>query len=636
MVALLALLCLLDSSRPALSTLTAQVPQAGFEAPADPTTGFTLRFTVDLRDFDGEHEILAVPDVLGVRLRRHDPLDRTRQNYPAFSMPDGSVPVLEATITLHSDEHLDWRNMTIGIPLAMLGNTWGEHEVVLDFSGARWTLSADGNLLDNDFPFGFPQWRKENTWRLDPEFVKRAELRFPAPTPGVGRPTPSTIASAQYWTPPGHNCWVGDVVTIFHLGRYHVFYLYDRRHHASKFGCGAHYFEHLSTTDFRSWTVHEAATPLEEQWECIGTGTPFVLNGRLHLAYGLHTERIFPDAKTMWPAQRAYLEKHGRTGAFNRATTPGGAPAGSTYAVSRDGVAGFSKSWNFFHPCRNPSVYVDPDGILRMLANHGGKGMWESEQLDGGWRCTNPEFPPGGDCTFHFRWGRFDYIIGGFKDLWSKPAGAPDTAYQDVVAMGLDFYDGLAVPAISEIAGGRFLMAGWLGVRGWGGVLAIRELIQSPDGRIGSKWMNELTPATADPGTPATTITGTNDLPVDARAFMLSFDVVPAQPGKGSLSVSFLPQDGGRGALTLEMNLDERRASFGRQLGNLAGVDRPFSVRVIVMGDDKLGGSLLDAEIAAARTAISFREDLAVKKLQFRAEGVEFRNVRIAPLRNPE
>ena len=55
----------------------------------------------------------------------------------------------------------------------------------------------------------------------------------------------------QYWTPPGHNAWVGDVATLFHAGRYHVFYLYDRRHHRSKFGKGAHYFEHLSTADFK-------------------------------------------------------------------------------------------------------------------------------------------------------------------------------------------------------------------------------------------------------------------------------------------------------------------------------------------------------------------------------------------------
>ena len=103
--------------------------------------------------------------------------------------------------------------------------------------------------------------------------------------------------------PAGHNNWVGDVTTFYHQGRYHVFYLYDRRHHQSKFGQGAHYFEHLSTTDFKTWTEHEAATPLDEQWECIGTGTPFVFNGKLCLSYGLHTTRVYPEGKTTLPAQ---------------------------------------------------------------------------------------------------------------------------------------------------------------------------------------------------------------------------------------------------------------------------------------------------------------------------------------------
>ena len=290
-------------------------------------SGFTVKLTVDLKKFDGEKSILEIPDVLSVRLRQHDPLDRKRQNYPAFKMPDGSVPVLEANVVLHSTEHPDWKNMTIGIPLAMLKKPAGEHEVVLNFSGVRWTMYVDGELLDNDFPFGYPQWAARNTWKLDPEYVKQAALYLPAITPEK-KPAPKpNVAPVQYWTPPGHNSWVGDVATFFHQGRYHVFYLYDRRHHASKFGKGAHYFEHLSTADFKTWTEHEAATPLEEQWECIGTGTPFVFDGKFCISYGLHTGRIYPDEKTTWPAQWDYLKKqrtHRRVPTRHHARRPGG------------------------------------------------------------------------------------------------------------------------------------------------------------------------------------------------------------------------------------------------------------------------------------------------------------------------
>lgn len=648
-----------DTYQGAQSVLSALASQAQFAAPADATRGFTVKMSAVLKKCDSTKTILEVPGVLGVRLRQHNPLDRNRQNYPAFKMPDGSAPVLEATVNLHSAEHPDWKDMTIGIPLAMLKNPEGAHELVLNFSGVRWSMYVDGELLDNDFPFGYPRWALKNTWKLDAEYVKQAAIYAPAITPEKQTAAKPNVAPVQYWTPPGHNSWVGDVVTLFHQGRYHVFYLYDRRHHQSKFGKGGHYFEHLSTTDFKTWTEHDAATPLEEQWECIGTGTPFVFKDKFYLAYGLHTGRIYPDQKTTWPAQWDYLKKHGRTGEFRRATTPG-VPAGSTYSTSADGIARFTKSQVVFHPCQNPSVYIDPQGRLRMLANAGSKGIWESESVDGGWRCVRPDFPPGGDCTFFFRWGRFDYIIGGFNGLWSKPAAAPDSAYEDVVRKGLDFYDGVAVPAISEIAGGRFLMAGWIGIRGWGGPLILRELIQFPDGRIGSKWMKEVMPETDEPQTLAARVAETTTFPAASRAFLLTFDVQPAEAKKGRFGVTFLPAHGEhaahgeQAACELQLRLDQQRAQFGpgslnrfapsqkslreggqpHAIENLLGVDRPFTVRVIVKSDDKLGGSLMDAEIAGQRTLLSYRPDLTVKRLAFRTEGVELRNVQIAPLKN--
>lgn len=648
-----------DTVRPAHSLLTAQKPQAALApAPMRAAPGFTVKLTVDLKRFDGEKVILEIPGVLGVRLRQHDPLDRKRQNYPAFKMPDGSVPVLESTVTLRSAEHPDWKEMTIGIPLALLKRPEGEHEVILDFSGVRWTMYVDGELLDNDFPFGYPHWPDASAWKLNAEYVRQAALYLPGITPECRPAATPNVAPVQYWTPPGHNAWVGDVVTMFHQGRYHVFYLYDRRHHQSKFGKGAHYFEHLSTVDFQRWTEHEAATPLERQWECIGTGTPFVFHDKFCLAYGLHTGRIYPPEKTTWPAQWDYLKRNGCTGEFKPVTTPG-IPAGSTYSVSADGVANFTKSNVIFHPCQNPSVYTHPDGRLRLLANAGSKGIWESESADRGWRCINPDFPPGGDCTFFFRWGRFDYIIGGFKNLWSKPANAPESAYEDVVCKGLDFYDGLNVPAITEVRGGRFLMAGWTAIRGWGGNLIIRELQQSPDGRIGSMWMEELTPPTEAPRMLSASVADTMTCPADSASFLLTFQVQPADARKGRLGISFLPESGEQDSCQLQVRLEDRRAQFGpgsltgfvgqqRSLreggsphggGNYAiekliAVDRPFTVRVIVKEDDKLGGSLIDAEIAGRRTILSYRPGLTVKQLFFRAEGVELRNIRLAPLKN--
>jgi len=652
MLHLLTLIWVFNATQPALSTFSETMSQAEFAAPGV-SNSFTVKFTAALGPVETAKSILEIPNVLNVGVRPHNPLDRNRQNYPAFKMADGSVPVLEATLTLHSVEHPDWTNMTIGVPVARLKQPEGEHEVVLNFTGVRWTMYVDGELMDNDFPFGYPRWEPTNAWKRDPAWVKKAELFAPGIEPKkVPAPAGQVAREVQYWTPPGHNTWVGDVATLFYGGRYHVFYLFDRRHHQSKFGCGAHYFEHLSTADFKTWTEHEAATPLEEQWECIGTGTPFEFEHRLCLSYGLHTTRVYPPERTVLPAQWEYLKQHGRTGSFRMESTPG-FPAGSTYAVSQDGLGNFRKTRILFHPCENPSVYRDPAGNLRMMANYRSSGMWESGTVDGDWRCLNPDFPPGGDCTFFFRWGKFDYIIGGFKNLWSKPASAPDTAYADEVKAGRDFYDGLSVPSIAEVKGGRFLMAGWIPMRGWGGALVIRELVQFPDGRIGSKWLKEITPETERARAMALHAGEVVEVPGGANSFLLTFKVQPGTGLKGKLGVLLLPAEGDGRACELQIGVGDRRAQWadGTQerfaarekslreggsanaIENLEGIDRAFTVRVMVKGDEKLGGSLVDAEIAGQRTLISYRADLTVRKIMLRAEGAQVPKVEIAGLK---
>jgi len=655
MIQLLTFLWLFNATQPAHSTLNPQTARAEFTAPASATNGFTIKFAMDLKEFAGAKKVLEIPDVLSVVLRQHDSSDRNRQNYPAFKMPDGSTPVLEATLQLHSTEHPDWQNMTIGIPIAMLKKPFGKHEMVLSFSGVRWTMYVDGELLDNDFPFGYPQWPARSSWSMNPELVTSAEFFSPAIAP-VKKVTAPQLNSIQYWTPPGHNTWVGDVATLFHGGRYHVFYLYDRRHHQSKFGKGAHYFEHISTADFKTWTEHEAATPLDEQWECIGTGVPFVFKDQLCVSYGLHTTRVYPREQTTLPAQWDYLKANGRSGSFPRASTPG-FPAGSTYAFSADGGLHFQKSQIMFHPCENPSVYTDPNGKLRMLANFGAKGMWESESVDGGWRCANPDFPPGGDCTFFFRWGRFDYIVGGFTGLWSKPADAADAAYEDIVRKGLDFYDGSNVPSIAKVQGDRYVMAAWIPIHGWGGNLIIRELVQLPDGRIGSKWMQEITPPAGKSRTLSPRLVDAATFSSEPESFLLNFEVQPSPAKDGKLAISFLPESGAQKACEFQIELGALRAQFAdarenrfadrqkslreggapHQVGNYAienliGADRPFTVRLLVKTNPKIGGSIIDAEIAGQRTMISYRPDLSVKKLAFRTEGVELQKVQMAPL----
>ena len=642
---------------PALSTLSPERTKATFIAPVD-SSSFTIKMRVNLDPEKSTSSILNIPGLLKLSTFQQNPADRKYQNYPAYPLPDGSVPVLEAALRLYPPTESKGKDMPIGIPLGILEKPEGEHELVLHFSGVRWTLYVDNELLDNDFALGYPKWGKQSTWEIDSSVVSKAEIFFPGIEPQkIALQKPRTSPGIQYWTPKGHNTWVGDVATFYHQGRYHIFYLFDRRGHASKFGKGAHYFEHLSTTDFKTWTEHDAATPIEEQWETFGTGTPFIFDNKLCLSYGLHTTRIYPKEQTTLPLQWDYYKKHGVTGSFRYDTIPG-YPAGSTYSISEDGISKFKKTKVLFHPCENPSVYTDPEGRLRMLANYGAKGTWESKSIMGGWRSVNPDFPPGGDCTFFFRWGNYDYVIGGFTGFWSKPASAPEDKFVNGVKAGVDFYNGMSVPAVTEVKDGRFLLAGWVPMAGWGGSMVIHEMVQSPEGRIGTKWMKEIIPATRKERILATEIKGTGSFFTGSSSFLLTFDVEPGTELTGKMGALFLGADDEDNACEVQISPKQKKAQFGKgqlqkfsaaerslreggspsdarnyAIENLVGTDKPFTVRIIVKYDTKFGGSLIDTEIAGQRTMIAFRPDLKVGKLLLRLEKSGIKNVKIAELK---
>lgn len=627
------------------------------EVEVDAKQGFTVRFNAELDNSSEQYSLFEIADVLSVEVKRVSPDYNHAQNYKPYPLADGSLWVLEAALALQSPfSESEVNHLRVGVPLSLLAEPFSGHEIVLHFTGVEFSLFVDGKLYDNDFAIGYPSFSGSKQWQKGGVV---GEVEFFAPAldkKQVGEPTQQR--NIQYWTPPYHNAWVGDVATIYHKGRYHIFYLFDRRGHASKLGRGGHYFEHISTSDFKHWTEHPAATPIEEQWESFGTGTPFVYNDKLYLSYGLHTTRIYPREMTTLPAMWQYLQENGVSQVFDYRTAGDYVPAGSTYSVSEDCVTNFKKTHKLFHPCENPSVYTTKNGELRMLANYGSRGSWSAESLDSGWCCDNPDFPLGGDCTFFFEWGDYEYIIGGFRDLWCCRVGEGDDRWWSMTSEGRDFYNGLSVPAITEISDSRRLMAGWVKTQNWGGPLVIHELVQRPDGQIGVKWMEEIVPATSEPFMTCGEVAKNATFDIANKRYILSFDVELESPDQGRVGVVFHPEEGFENACEWQLQLDRKRAQFAngvaegfakdertlREGGDVSGVrnyaisdpwltKKTISVRMVVDGSDKFCGTLLDVEINGERTMISYRPNLQVGKLSFNCEKATVKNLRVAEFR---
>jgi hypothetical protein len=169
--------------------------------------------------------------------------------------------------------------------------------------------------------------------------------------------------------------------------------------------------------------------------------------------------------------------------------------------------------------------------------------------------------------------------------------------------------------------------------------------------------MKEITPPTGKPTVLAAGVAEKAAFPTHSKSFMLAFTVHPGESKQGKVGISFLPESGEQAGCELQIRLGDLRAQFGpgssdhfadqqkslREGGapqgaenyaieNLIGVDKPFTVRVLVKNTGKLGGSLIDAEIAGQRTMITYPQGLTVNRLAFHIEGVELKALELAPL----
>ena len=166
-----------NESLPPSGVLAGDDSEGSLRGASGAIKSLTVKMSVSLKVPVEEVSFLDIPGVLKVSTRNQDPAVWEPQNYPSFPMPDGTVPVLEAALTLHSDIGAgEVRDLVVGIPIALLEEPAGKHDVVLDFTGVRWSMFVDGTLYYNDFAIGYPVPEKDLSWNINPSVVNIASL----------------------------------------------------------------------------------------------------------------------------------------------------------------------------------------------------------------------------------------------------------------------------------------------------------------------------------------------------------------------------------------------------------------------------------------------------------------------------
>lgn len=144
----------------------------------------------------------------------------------------------------------------------------------------RIELYVNDTLMDEEWPCGEHYLRNypiiDNGCSLSLRELHISKKQEPAVL-GV-------FQNAEGWRPE-ENVFVGDCMPYCHDGVYHVLYLKDRRHHGSKWGLGAHQWNHISTKDFINWEIHPMAVEIDDPKEgSICTGS-WVYNDKHYLFY---------------------------------------------------------------------------------------------------------------------------------------------------------------------------------------------------------------------------------------------------------------------------------------------------------------------------------------------------------------
>jgi hypothetical protein len=466
--------------------------------------------------------------------------------------------------------------------------------------------------------------------------------------------------TADFYSPYHWNTFAGDVMTFYHDGTYHLMYLLDRRHHASR--GGSHYICQLTTKDLINWYEQVPIAEIDKPWKTYGTGTMFFKDGKYYMTYGYHSYRYpgnekrikpLPDENYAFPTPLS----------MDEIMANGDIPEGASYSVSDDGI-NFKNAGLLIHKSENPSAYCEGDKIL-LYCGYGIEGIWEGETIDGGFYHSKNNFkyhatPPmraSSECPAKFSWNGYNYLAVGFTGYYRTLE--PNTEnLVDAAALGESFYDGLCVPMVSKIFNDRYIMAGWINGVGWGSSIVFRELIQEEKGVLGKKWVPELTPKTKGAELSDNQF-ATGQYIDEKQSYMLELEIDPQKAQKGGLQ--FI---NGEKAVELQFNFKENRAQIGEtktdvmcervktilealsegdpaidiytQVGATEGVpslnfnrfaitvkdiDKPFNLKVICRYSKKLRATVIDAEIAGCRTLVSMQPNFFPNKIKWLSNG---------------
>ena len=328
----------------------------------------------------------------------------------------------------------------------------------------RTELYVNGSLADEEWPAG------SRLFELGDEISSSIELSLtPYTEKSVCEPSViSTFENAEGWY-PGNGVFVGDCMPYRRENEYHVLYLKDRHHHQSKWGLGAHQWEHISTSDFKTWMIHPMAVSISDPSEgSICTGS-WIKNGDKEYLY--------------------YTVRMGK-----------GIPAPICRSVSYDGYHfekdpsfGFTVSKKYHaESARDPKVVKGGDGLFHMFLTTSlikeGKGClahYVSADMESWDEVESPIYvAPDGrqpECPDYFCYNGRYYLI--FSLSGRAHYMISDEPFDNFVMPSDPIIPCSSVPKGAEW-NGKLIFSGFRGMGGYGGAMTFKAATADENGLL--------------------------------------------------------------------------------------------------------------------------------------------------------
>ena len=300
----------------------------------------------------------------------------------------------------------------------------------------------------------------------------------------------------QYFKPAEADLFTGDCMPAFHDGTYYLYWLLDQGHHAGLNGLGGHQWALSTTKDLVNWQHHPIAVGIDEEWEkSICTGSVIFEKDKV---YAFYATRVKEGDRVYEQLSYAISEDGGFTFAKQQPNPFYYAPAECEPGHFRDPKV-FKDDKGGFHLFvtaykKNP-VIKDMGGYLVHLVSDDLENWKEvAPVLDG--QFTSPE------CADYFLWNGWYYLIWsmGMGDTYYVKSRNPygPWEYPDDQAL-LEPWSNVVKTA--WFPGDRRIAASFIPYREndrtgtqWGGNVLLREVIQLKDGKLGTRFVEELLP----------------------------------------------------------------------------------------------------------------------------------------------